>query len=114
MRYLFGTGGNIINEFENSQETSEILTIEKIVTYFMKEHFPSLKDELQENDNSFISPEKSSLNLVMAYLLTNNKFEESDPVNEEEKEAAEKRNRLINENENEFQEIINLLKNMTR
>ncbi|MER2029083.1 MAG: hypothetical protein ABS935_04305 [Solibacillus sp.] len=79
----------------------------------MKEHFSSIKDELQENNNSFIFLEKSSLNLLLAYLLSNNKFETSYPVNEEdEREAVENINQLINENEKEFQEIINLLKDM--
>ncbi|MEK5186577.1 hypothetical protein MKY51_16020 [Solibacillus sp. FSL R5-0691] len=80
----------------------------------MKEHFSSIKDELQENNNSFIFLEKSSLNLLLAYLLSNNKYETSSPVNEEdEKKAVEKINQLINENEKEFQEIIGLLKDMT-
>lgn len=80
----------------------------------MKEHFSMIKDELQENNNSFIFLEKSSLNLLLAYLLSNNKYEASYPVNEEEeKKAVEKINQLINENEKEFQEIIGLLKDMT-
>jgi len=80
----------------------------------MKEHFSSIKDELQDNNNSFIFLEKSSLNLLLAYLLSNNKYETSSPVNEEdEKKAVEKINQLINENEKEFQEIIGLLKDMT-
>lgn len=80
----------------------------------MKEHFSSIKDELQENNNSFIFLEKSSLNLLLAYLLSNNKYETSSPVNEEdEKKTVEKINQLINENEKEFQEIIGLLKDMT-
>lgn len=80
----------------------------------MKEHFSSIKDELRENNNSFIFLEKSSLNLLLAYLLSNNKYETSSPVNEEdEKKAVEKINQLINENEKEFREIIGLLKDMT-
>ena len=80
----------------------------------MKEHFSSIKDELQENNNSFIFLEKGSLNLLLAYLLSNNKYETSYPVSEEdEKKAVEKINQLINENEKEFQEIIGLLKDMT-
>lgn len=80
----------------------------------MKEHFSSIKDDLQENNNSFIFLEKSSLNLLLAYLLLNNKYETPYPANEEEEsKAAEKINQLINENEKEFQEIISLLKEMT-
>lgn len=80
----------------------------------MKEHFSSIKDEVHENNNSFIFLEKSSLNLLMAYLLSNNKYETSYPANEEEeRKAAEKINQLINENEKEFQEIISLLKDIT-
>lgn len=52
----------------------------------MKEHFSSIKDELQENNNSFIFLEKSSLNLLLAYLLSNNKYDTSYPVSEEEEE----------------------------
>lgn len=81
---------------------------------FTKEHFSSITDEQQENSNSFTFPETSSLNLLLAYLLSNNKYETSYPVNEEEgKKAVENINQLINENEKEFQEIIGLLKDMT-
>lgn len=112
--YLFGTGGNIINEFEDKQEESEVLTFDKILKHFMKENFSSVKDEVQENTNSFKFPEKSSLNLLMAYLLSNNKYETSYPANEEEeRKAAEKINQLVHEKEKDFQEIISLLKNMT-
>ncbi|WP_342574258.1 hypothetical protein MHH37_18945 [Solibacillus sp. FSL K6-1781] len=112
--YLFGTGGNIINEFEDKQEESEVLTFDKILKHFMKENFSSVKDEVQENTNSFKIPGKSSLNLLMAYLLSNNKYETSYPANEEEeRKAAEKINQLVHEKEKDFQEIISLLKNMT-
>lgn len=57
----------------------------------MKEHFSSIKDELQENNNSFIFLEKSSLNLLLAYLLSNNKYETSSPVNEEDEKKLWKK-----------------------
>lgn len=80
----------------------------------MKEHFSSIKDEFQENNNSFIFLEKSSLNLLLAYLLSNNKYETPHIANgEDDQKAIEKIDQLINENEKEFKEIIDLLKDMT-
>ncbi|MEK5078322.1 hypothetical protein MKX73_04930 [Solibacillus sp. FSL W7-1436] len=55
--------------------------------------------------------ENSSLNLLLAHLLSNNKFETSYPVNEEEeRKAVEKINQLIDDNKKEFLEILGLLK----
>lgn len=112
MRHSFGTGGSIISEFEDRQKESEVPSFENILNQFTKEHFSSITAEQQENSNSF--PKKNSLNLLLAHLLSNNKYETSYPVSEEEeKKAVEKINQLINENEKEFQKILGLLKDRT-
>lgn len=112
MRHSFGTGGSIISEFEDRQKESEVPSFEKILNQFTKEHFSSITDEQQENSNSF--PKKNSLNLLLAHLLSNNKYETSYPVSEEEeKKAVEKINQLIDENKKEFLAILGLLKDRT-
>ena len=91
-----------------------MLTIEKVLKQFMKGHFSSVKGDLQENNNSFIFLEKSSLNLLLAYLLTNGKNETPYSIDEEmELQTMENLNRIIQNNEQEFKSIINILKEIT-
>ena len=110
-----------MNQFDEEKE-DDALPIEKILRQFTQEHFSNLK--LQEHNNSFMFLEKSSLNLLLAYLVSSKK-NETPPlptptptptpiVNEEfELKAIEKINQLINDNEKEFSTIINLLKEGT-
>lgn len=91
-----------------------MLTIEKVLKQFMKGQFSSVKGDLQENNNSFIFLEKSSLNLLLAYLLTNGKNETPYSIDEEmELQTMENLNRIIQNNEQEFKSIINILKEIT-
>lgn len=80
----------------------------------MKGHFSNVKENPQENNNSFIFLEKSSLNLLLSYLLSDKKNETAHLVNEEfEAIALEQLNQMMKDNEEEFKTIINLLKEMT-
>ena len=104
-----------MNHFDEEKE-DEALPLEKILRQFTQEHFSNLK--LQEHNNSFIFLEKSSLNLLLAYLLSNTKNEiPPHPTNivddKSELKAIEKINQLISDNEKEFNTIINLLKGVT-
>lgn len=94
-------------------EEDEALPTEKIIRQLMNEHFSNVKENLQENNNSFIFLEKSSLNLLLTYLLST-KNETPLLVNEEfELKAIEQLTQLIADNEKEFNTIINLLKEVT-
>ncbi len=99
-----------MNFFEEGEE----LPIEKIIGQIMKGHISNVKENPQENNNSFIFLEKSSLNLLLAYLLSGSKNEATHLVNEEsEARALEQLNQVMKENEGEFKAIINLLKEVT-
>ncbi|AWE08843.1 hypothetical protein DCE79_16445 [Lysinibacillus sp. 2017] len=96
-------------------EEEEALPIEKILRQFAKGHFSNVKENPQEeNNNSFIFLEKSSLNLLLDYLFSGTKSEIPPIVNEElELKAIEQLTQVINDTEKEFKAIINLLKEVT-
>ena len=99
-----------MNPFEEGEE----LPIEKILGQMMKGHITNVRENPQENNNSFIFLEKSSLNLLLTYLLSRPQNETSSLGYEEfEASAIEHLNQMINENEKEFNAIINLLKEVT-
>ncbi|MGN7478298.1 hypothetical protein ACTHOQ_10600 [Solibacillus silvestris] len=101
-----------MSHFEEVKE--EALPIEKILKHFMKQQFSTAEEDLQENNNSFIFLEKSSLNILLAYLLSNKKNEASETADEKlELKALEKINQVIHDNEKQFKAIINLLKEVT-
>lgn len=98
----------------SEEEEEKSLPIEKIIKQFMGEHFFNIKENSQEKNNSFIFLEKSSLNLLLAYLLSGAKNETPHIVNEEfELKAIEQLNQVIHDNEKEFKAIIKLLKEVT-
>lgn len=98
----------------HSEEEEKSLPIEKIIKQLMGEHFFYVKENPQEKNNSFIFLEKSSLNLLLTYLLSSAKNENPHIVNEEfELKAIEQLNQVIHDNEKEFKAIINLLKEVT-
>lgn len=109
-----------MNHF-NDEERVGVLPIEEILRQFTKEHFSDLNH--QENNNSFIFLEKSSLNLLLAYLLstpptappTAPQIKDEQPSKSEalELKAIEELDQLMNENEKEFQAILRLLKEIT-
>lgn len=98
-----------MNQFDGANE--EGLSIEKILRQLLKEHFSTGNDELRENNNSFIFLEKSSLNLLLAYLLLNSNKETPPSVNEElAAMTSEKIDQMIQANEKDFKAIIHSLK----
>ena len=88
-----------------------ILPIENIINQYVKEHFSDLKENLKENNNSFIFLEKSSLNLLLTSLLpmaTNSTSIRNNEI--AESTVIEKLDQLIAENKNEFDELLNTLR----
>jgi hypothetical protein len=88
-----------------------ILPIENIINQYVKEHFSDLKENLKENNNSFIFLEKSSLNLLLTSLLpmaTNSTSIRNDEI--AESTVIEKLDQMIAENKNEFDELLNTLR----
>ena len=88
-----------------------ILPIENIINQYVKEHFSDLKENLKENNNSFIFLEKSSLNLLLSSLLSMAKNSTSIGNNEiVESTIIEKLDQMIAENKKEFDELLNTLR----
>jgi hypothetical protein len=88
-----------------------ILPIENIINQYVKEHFSDLKENLKENNNSFIFLEKSSLNLLLTSLLpmaTNSTSIRNNEI--AESTTIEKLDQMIAENKNEFDELLNTLR----
>ncbi|WP_274308274.1 hypothetical protein [Solibacillus daqui] len=109
-----------MNHFDEEEHVGAI-PIEEILRQFTKEHFSDLKH--QENNNSFMFLEKSSLNLLLTFLLSKTQTEPptTPEINDElqakskalELKAIEEIDQLINDNEKEFQAILRLLKEIT-
>jgi hypothetical protein len=89
----------------------DILPIESIINQYVKEHFNDLKENLKENNNSFIFLEKSSLNLLLTSLLSMATNSTSIGNNEiVESTVIEKLDLMIAENKKEFDELLNTLR----
>lgn len=77
----------------------------------MENQLKVINEENQVENNSFVYFEKSTLNLLLLYLLSNESHEASDGL---EKEAltniCEELERILVANEKEFEEVIHLLK----
>lgn len=100
-----------MNPFEEGEEE---LAIENILNQIMKGHISNIRGNPHENNNSFIFLEKSSLNLLLAYLLSGPQKETSPLVYEEVAASAiEHLDQVIHDNEKEFKAIIRLLKEVT-
>jgi hypothetical protein len=91
-----------------------ILPIENIINQYVKEHFSDLKENLKENNNSFIFLEKSSLNLLLTSLLSMATNSTSIGNNEVlDLTIIEKLDAMIAENKKEFDALLNTLREFT-
>lgn len=107
-----------MNHFD--EEHAGSISIDELFKQFTKENFSDLKQ--QDPNNSFLFLEKSSLNLLLAYLLSKPPTSPTAPnitdelASKEEAwavKAVEQLEQFIHDNEKEFQDIIRLLKEMT-
>ncbi|MEK4627022.1 MAG: hypothetical protein ABS944_11730 [Solibacillus sp.] len=92
-----------------------ILPIEHIINQYVKEHLSDLKENQKENNNSFIFLEKGSLNLLLTSLLS---MATNSTVNNEndvivESILLEKLDKIIDESKNDFESILDLLREKT-
>ncbi|MCH7323070.1 hypothetical protein LZ480_14420 [Solibacillus sp. MA9] len=109
-----------MNHFDEEEHVG-VLPIEDILRQLTKEHISDFNH--QENNNSFIFLEKSSLNLLLTYLLSKPQTEPptTPEINVELQakseasvlKAIEEIDQLMNDNEKEFQAILRLLKEIT-
>lgn len=109
-----------MNPFDEKKHAG-VLPIEDILRHLTNEHISD--SNRQENNNSFVFLEKSSLNLLLTYLLskpqteppTTSEIKDALSAKDEalESKAIEEIDQIIMNNEKEFQDIIRLLKEMT-
>jgi len=88
------------------------LFVKHIIRQFMKNQ---LKEDKQENNNSFVFLENSTLNMLITYLLMNEERRTYGEKNKDidkpsEAKTLEKLEHIIANNKKEFEEIIALLK----
>lgn len=96
-------------------DDEQVSLLEQIINQYITEHFSDFKENLLENNNSFIFLEKGSLNLLLSYLLLMTK-NTTNPIQKEVFEASKllaQLDDLINDNKKEFEELIDLFRNIT-
>ena len=87
------------------------LLVKRILSRLIENQFSELKEDKQKGDNSFIFLEKSTLNILLNYILLNSKEPPYVKVDtESEVESSEKIERIIADNKIEFEEILTMLK----
>lgn len=97
------------------ERTEEQISMEQIINHYLQENFSDLRENLNENNNSFIFLEKTSLNLLLASLLSRSMSPTTNGKNEvDESIVIESLDLVINENKKEFESILKLLKDMAQ
>jgi hypothetical protein len=87
------------------------LVMKHIIRQFMKDQLNDLKEDNQENNNSFVFLEKSTLNMLIIYLLMNGERRPDEEVNEDSQvKILEELEQVIVDSKEDFEEIITLLK----
>src|SRR5690554_4604316 len=89
------------------------LLVKRILSEFIEDQFNDLKEEKQEDNNSFIFLEKDTLNILLNYMLMNGKnppHEEAEQDSGNEVKISEEIEQIIVDNKKEFEEILILLK----
>ena len=59
------------------------LLVKHVIRQFMKDQLNELKEDKQENNNSFVFLENSTLNMLIIYLLMNGERRTDGEVNED-------------------------------
>ncbi|ATP39653.1 hypothetical protein CSE16_06080 [Solibacillus sp. R5-41] len=81
---------------------------------FMKEQIKHVKKSNDEENNSFVFFEKSTLNVLLEHLLTGEKRSSNNIVSDEfEETVLAKLDEVIENNQKEFEDIINKLKKLS-
>ncbi|MEK4424790.1 hypothetical protein [Solibacillus sp. FSL K6-1523] len=92
----------------NNQQT------EGLIGEFLKEQLTHVKKSNNGENNSFVFLEKSTLNVLLEYLLTGNKRSANAVMNDEFGGViVAKLDEMIENNKMEFEDIINKLKNLS-
>ncbi|SES30815.1 hypothetical protein [Psychrobacillus sp. OK032] len=99
------------DQYGNEQE----LLLKNLIAQLIEEQLDELKVEKKENDNSFIFLEHNTLNRLITYLLRNQTNRKNVEVVEDNSRLSqvkilEELDRIIVDNQQEFEEVITLLK----
>lgn len=87
------------------------LVVQQIIRQFMKDQLNGLKEDNQENNNSFVYLEKSTLNMLIINMLMNGERRAYGEVNEDSQvKILENLEHVIADNKKGFEEILTLLK----
>ncbi|MER1986817.1 MAG: hypothetical protein ABS948_13095 [Solibacillus sp.] len=97
------------------ERTEEQISMEHIINHYLQENFSDLRENLKENNNSFIFLEKTSLNLLLTSLLSMTTSPISNVKNKvDESTLIESLDLVINENKKEFESLLKLLRDITQ
>lgn len=96
----------LAERFHNNEEAKDGC-MKRLIHQFMEEQLNGTSEENQVDNNSFVYFEKSTLNLLLLYLLTN---ESRGSEKEDLMKISEELERMIADQEKEFERIIQLLK----
>lgn len=93
-------------------KTDEIeLIMKHIIRQIMKDQFNEQTEDKQENNNSFIYLEKSTLNMLIMYMLMNGERRpDKEAKGDSDVKILEELEQAIMANKEDFEEIITLLK----
>ena len=94
-------------------DENQISQIEQTIQQYINEHFS--KQNLTEENNSFMFLEKGSLNLLLAYLLFMTK-NTANPIEKDSPEATQllaKLEELIEDNKQDFEALIDLFRSIS-
>lgn len=87
------------------------LLVKHVIRQFMKDQLNERKEDGQENNNSFVFLENSTLNMIIIYLLMNGERRSYGEVNEDAQEKTLKElENVMADNKKDFEEMIALLK----
>ncbi|WP_107948703.1 hypothetical protein [Lysinibacillus parviboronicapiens] len=90
------------------------VVMEHIIHQFLKEQRNKSPDNGKVNDNSFAFLEKTTLNLLLAYLLSGESRGKSEIADEEfELLILKQLDDIMDTNQKQFEEIIDLLREIT-
>lgn len=96
-------------------EDEQLLLMEQMINQYIKGHFSNIKENSNENNNSFMFLEKGSLNLLLSYLLFMNR-NTANPVEKEPLETSTllaQLEDLMEDNKKEFEALMDLFRNIT-
>ena len=94
-------------------EKDQELLGKRVIHQFINNQLNELKEDKLEDNNSFIFLEKSTLNILMSYLLMNSSSKTVEEVSGDNEVILLKEiEQVIAENKKEFEEIITLLKDV--